>query len=134
MRLFTAQGDPIDLADELGRGGEGVVCALRMRPALVAKVYHAPVDPARQAKLRWMAAAERHADAPLRALCAWPLHTLHSVAGGPVRGFTMPRLSACEPVHRIYGPLDRWSNTDPARKARPVASGNSNAAAAAKAW
>ncbi|MCU0952502.1 MAG: helix-hairpin-helix domain-containing protein, partial [Burkholderiaceae bacterium] len=109
MRLFTAQGEPIDLADELGRGGEGVVCALRTRPALVAKVYHAPVDPARQAKLRWMAAAERESDAPLRALCAWPLHTLHAVAGGPVRGFTMPRLSACEPVHRIYGPLDRWT-------------------------
>lgn len=106
MRLVTAQGEPLTLAGELGRGGEGAVHALRERADLVAKRYHQPPPPAQQAKLRWMAAQH---DAALAALCAWPQHTLHARRGGPVLGFTMPRLSGFEPIHRVYGPLDRWA-------------------------
>ena len=43
----------------------------------------------------------------LKEFAAWPLGLLHEGTGGPVCGFVMPRITDCEPIHRVYGPSHR---------------------------
>lgn len=41
-RLYTADGNPCELVEVLGKGGEGSVFTLQGTRDVVAKVYHAP--------------------------------------------------------------------------------------------
>lgn len=109
--LFSSQGTGIVLGTQLGRGGEGAVFAVPHNAGLVAKVYHKPLDPLKQAKLRFMPGA---GDAQLRSYVSWPTETLHSHAGGPVVGFLMPKVAGRDPIHAVYSPAHR-------RKERPTA-------------
>ena len=43
----------------------------------------------------------------LKEFAAWPLDLLHDGKNGPVCGFVMPRITDCEPIHRVYGPSHR---------------------------
>jgi DNA-binding helix-hairpin-helix protein with protein kinase domain len=47
----------VTLGEEVGSGGEGAVFAVRTKPELVAKVYHAPIDATKAAKLLAMSQA-----------------------------------------------------------------------------
>ncbi|MFY0566276.1 SH3 domain-containing protein [Archangium lansingense] len=103
--LFTSRGERLALGPEMGRGGEGAVYVLPKDPQRVAKVY-LTAPPAEQGrKLEWMAA---HAPKGVEKLAAWPHEVLHEGrAGGPVRGFTMPRVNGLKPIHLLYSTASR---------------------------
>lgn len=102
--IVTPQGLALPLGREVGAGGEGAVFDLPRLPGRVAKLYHRPPSRAKQAKLRFMAAA---ADATLLRYAAWPQQTLHAQPGGPVIGFLMQEIAGRDSIHAIYSPLDR---------------------------
>ncbi|MDB6080248.1 MAG: helix-hairpin-helix protein, partial [Akkermansiaceae bacterium] len=106
-RFFTSDGTPLTLGRELGSGGEGSVYHLPSHPRQVAKLYHQPLDPGKQAKLQFMAAA---ADDKLLQYVAWPQDTLHARPGGDVVGFLMPEVERKLPVHHLYNPGSRLKN------------------------
>jgi DNA-binding helix-hairpin-helix protein with protein kinase domain len=103
--LFDASGRPVPLGHQLGSGGEGDVYEV---PAigrdLVAKIYHEPLKPDKQEKLRHMV---QGCDNPLKNIAAWPTATLHLGRNGPVRGFLMPKVVGYEPIHKLYSPAHR---------------------------
>ncbi|MEB3237162.1 MAG: helix-hairpin-helix domain-containing protein [Candidatus Sericytochromatia bacterium] len=105
-RLVLEDSRPLMLGQELGRGGEGTVHALPGMPDMVAKLYHPAhfPDAEKQAKLRTMTQAY---DEELASYAAWPRHTLHRVAEGPVVGFVMPRMGDRHPLHMLYAPGSR---------------------------
>ncbi len=103
-KVYTSGGNVVQVGRELGKGGEGSVFEIAALPDQVAKLYHRAVDAKKQAKLRFMASAS---DAELLRYVAWPLDTLHSIQGGPVVGFLMPKAANKEPVHNIYSPAHR---------------------------
>jgi DNA-binding helix-hairpin-helix protein with protein kinase domain len=93
------------LGPEVGRGGEGVVYVLPKDPRRVAKVYLSAPSAEQGHKLAWMAA---HAPPGVEKLAAWPQEVLHEGrAGGPVRGFTMPRVDGLKPIHLLYSTASR---------------------------
>ena len=103
--LFDNTGRQIPLGNKLGTGGEGAVYeVLALGNDIVAKIYHEGVSPEKQAKLRGMVMG---CDESLKKIAAWPLATLHTTAGGPMRGFLMPKVVGCEPIHHLYGPSHR---------------------------
>ena len=94
--------DPVRLGRELGRGGEGAVREVEGRPDLVAKIYHAPPDAEKAAKLEAMAA---RANPGLLTLTAWPRALIRE--NGRVTGFLMPRAAAHRDIHDLYSPKSR---------------------------
>jgi DNA-binding helix-hairpin-helix protein with protein kinase domain len=89
----------------VGSGGEGDVYEIAPhRRDVLAKIYHKPLNGERQEKLRLMVNG-RNDD--LKEFAAWPLGLLHAGKNGPVCGFVMPRISDCEPIHKVYGPSHR---------------------------
>jgi DNA-binding helix-hairpin-helix protein with protein kinase domain len=105
-RLVLEDGRLLTLGQELGRGGEGSVHALPEMPEGVAKLYHPAhfPDAEKQAKLQTMVQVY---DDELATYAAWPSHTLHRVAEGPVIGFVMPRMGDRHPLHMLYAPGSR---------------------------
>jgi DNA-binding helix-hairpin-helix protein with protein kinase domain len=105
--LVTSEGTAVQLGRELGRGGEGAVYETPTLPKQVAKLYLAPPDAKKQAKLSFMADV---ADSELLKYVAWPQETLHAHRGGPVVGFLMPKISGRDAIHMIYSPAHRRQN------------------------
>lgn len=102
--LFTSAGASISLGRELGKGGEGSVFDIPGNASQIAKAYHKPLEPMKQAKLRYMASIAKQQ--PLDYV-AWPQDTLHASRNGPVVGFLMPRVSGKAPIHMVYSPAHR---------------------------
>lgn len=102
--LYTSKGTPVELGQELGKGGEGSVFAVPSLSGQVAKLYHRAPDANKQAKLSFMAST---VDAQLLNYVAWPQDTLHPKRGGPVVGFLMPKVSGKDPIHMVYSPAHR---------------------------
>lgn len=102
--LYTSTGDEVTLGRELGKGGEGSVFEVKEFRDSVAKIYHTPPDPLKQAKLSFMAAT---ADERLFNYIAWPQTTLHAGRSGVVVGFLMPKVTGKEPIHMVYSPMHR---------------------------
>lgn len=103
-RLYTANGQALELIEELGKGGEGSVFTLQSSRDIVAKVYHASIDQEKQAKLIHMTGAH---DEQLLKYAAWPQVTLHERRGGPVVGFTMEKVGGMKPIQSLYSPAQR---------------------------
>jgi DNA-binding helix-hairpin-helix protein with protein kinase domain len=101
--LTTKDGSPIALGHSLGRGGEGEVFEIGGAPSLVAKVYHAPADGPKTAKL---SAIVRTGSSSLAAIAAWPNGLLFD-ARGRVTGILMPRLQGYSAVYHLYHPKQR---------------------------
>ena len=102
---FDSKGRRIPLGKKIGSGGEGNVFEIVSSiQKFVAKIYHKPLDEQKQEKLRVMV---RGCNDTLKEISAWPIDLIHNGAGGPVCGFIMPRVSDCEPVHKVYGPTHR---------------------------
>lgn len=103
-RIVDAEGRPVPLARELGRGGEGSVFALDGKQGMVAKIYHELPTAKKQEKLRLMAAG---VDDRLRRYAAWPEATLHRESDRAVVGFIMQRIEQRAPIHMLYSPAQR---------------------------
>ncbi len=104
MKLSNSAGQPVDLGQPIGRGGEGAVHEIPGRPGFVAKVYHQPVHPDKALKLENMA---RQAHPALLDIAAWPVDVLRIGADGLVQGFIMPRVTGYQEIHSLYGPSHR---------------------------
>jgi tetratricopeptide (TPR) repeat protein len=102
--LFDVHGQRVDLGRCLGRGGEGAVYSLPLRPQSVAKIYANRPDARIAEKLKAMVAL---ATPPLASVAAWPQGLVLDRVGGTVVGFVMPRVDAHRPIHALYGPTDR---------------------------
>lgn len=90
-------------AQELGRGGEGIVYAVKDNDDLVLKLYTEELPPAHYRKLEVMAGM---ASADVTAYAAWPQQVIHDSTGKP-RGFIMRKLAGYVPLHHIFNPMDR---------------------------
>ncbi|MBI5610530.1 MAG: hypothetical protein HY902_16760 [Deltaproteobacteria bacterium] len=95
----------VEIADELGRGGEGVVYAVRGQSDRVAKLYNAAPDTEASEKLTYLVALGELAP-ELTQVSAWPLALLRD-GDGAVRGFVMQRLDGPQPLHHLYSPEQR---------------------------
>ncbi|HNX17267.1 MAG TPA: hypothetical protein PKM50_02945 [Methanoregula sp.] len=103
--LFDSHGNHIILGKKVGSGGEGDVYEIAPHsPDVLAKIYHKPITSEHQDKLRLMV---NGCNDDLKEFAAWPLDLLHSGKSGPVCGFVMPRITDCEPIHKVYGPSHR---------------------------
>jgi len=103
--LLDRDDDLVVLGQELGRGGEGVVCSITSRVNFVAKIYHKPVSAELAAKLTAMVGMR--SDLLLR-VAAWPTDTLRR-ANGEIAGFLMPKVTGYQPVFTLYLPKPRLS-------------------------
>jgi DNA-binding helix-hairpin-helix protein with protein kinase domain len=105
MELFDSAGRRVAIENELFRGGEGTIHPVTGNASVLAKLYHAKIDAAKQAKLAAMSTAAT--DALLR-VAAWPAQTLHDRAGGRMVGFLMPRFDGRRSeLHHLYRPGTR---------------------------
>jgi DNA-binding helix-hairpin-helix protein with protein kinase domain len=103
--LFDAICQPVELGDELGRGGEGSVYELASDPSLVVKVYHkTPLDEPHVAKLRAMTAVW---SADLEKISAWPRTILFDPQHKQPCGLLMSKMSGALPLHELYGTTNR---------------------------
>jgi DNA-binding helix-hairpin-helix protein with protein kinase domain len=103
--LFDSRGNPVVLGKKIGSGGEGDVYEITPhRMDVLAKIYHKPLTAERQEKLRVMVSG---CNDELKEFSAWPLDLIHAGKSGHVCGFVMPRITDCEPIHKVYGPSHR---------------------------
>jgi serine/threonine protein kinase len=105
----TPAGEPLQLGELLGRGGEAKVYALRGDPGRAVKLYAHP-DAERARKLGAML-ARVPADPDRRGghvSIAWPQALALDSTGRPV-GFVMPRVDGRRylPLHQLYHPRSR---------------------------
>jgi len=105
FNLFDSRGNPVVLGKKIGSGGEGDVYEIAPhRMDVLAKIYHKPLTAERQEKLRVMVSG---CNDELKEFSAWPLDLIHAGKNGHVCGFVMPRITDCEPIHKVYGPSHR---------------------------
>ena len=103
--LFDSRGNPVVLGKKIGSGGEGDVYEIAPhRMDVLAKIYHKPLTAERQEKLRVMVSG---CNDELKEFSAWPIDLIHAGKNGHVCGFVMPRITDCEPIHKVYGPSHR---------------------------
>lgn len=98
----NAQGQPIRLGAELGRGGEATVYDVGGLPRMVAKIYAAP-RPLKAEKLRAMLADCE----PPSSVCAWPVTTLHNGHGTLPIGYVMPKIEQAFALDSLISPTQR---------------------------
>ena len=103
--LFDVSGKAISLGHKLGSGGEGSVHEVpAISSELVAKIYHKPLKPDKQEKLRAMVQGSNDY---LNKIAAWPLTTLHTGRNGQICGFLMSKIVGYKPIHELYSPAYR---------------------------
>lgn len=101
---LSREGKSVQLASEIGRGGEGAVFEIAGRPSQVAKIYSAPPD---EPKVRKLDAMVQSASPEICRVAAWPNDLLLD-GKGKLRGFVMPRVSARRQIHELYSPKSRF--------------------------
>jgi DNA-binding helix-hairpin-helix protein with protein kinase domain len=101
-RYLDGNGSTLALGEELGKGGEGAVFALR-DPKLCAKIYHNPLDADRARKIRAMAGI---ATDTLSRLTSWPMDLVMDDKGRAM-GLVIPRVPDGKDIHRLYSPRSR---------------------------
>jgi DNA-binding helix-hairpin-helix protein with protein kinase domain len=103
--LFDAISQPVQLGDELGRGGEGSVFEVDGNPALVVKVYHKlPLADDQLAKLRAMTSVW---SAELEQIAAWPRTILFDPVQHKPCGLLMSKMEGARQLHELYGTSGR---------------------------
>jgi len=102
--LYTSNGSPIRLGSEIGRGGEGAVYEVEGRTGQAVKLYLAPIDSFKTAKLQIMV---RQQTDELTKLTAWPSDLVLKSPKGRVTGLLMRRVTGFRPIHELYTPKSR---------------------------
>ncbi len=103
--LTDSRGQPIRLADEIGKGGEGSVFAVEGEPSLVAKIYYQlPLPGEDVAKLQAMVACR---SSELEAISAWPRSLVVDSRRNMPCGILMPRIAQARHLHELYGTYNR---------------------------
>jgi DNA-binding helix-hairpin-helix protein with protein kinase domain len=102
-QLRTQTGRSIVLANELGKGGEGVVYEVHGNDHVAAKIYHRDKAADRSEKIEAIVRAEWH---KVSSSVAFPIDSLFTASGQFV-GFTMPRVAGNKPIHDLYSPTSR---------------------------
>jgi DNA-binding helix-hairpin-helix protein with protein kinase domain len=101
--LQDAKGNRLHLGPIIGQGGEGVVHEISTDSALVAKLYHRPLEGAKAEKLVAMA---NSATPEILKFAAWPLSTIHK--NNRVLGLVMRKIPRGNRViHELYTPKTR---------------------------
>ena len=103
-QFYDINSRPVILEEQIGSGGEGAVYSIKGEPNSVAKIYHQPVSPQKEAKLSGMVAC---ANPQLTGIAAWPTQTLSAMPNGPLRGIVIPKVSNHKEIHHLYGPAHR---------------------------
>jgi DNA-binding helix-hairpin-helix protein with protein kinase domain len=105
VRTFhDLQEREVGLGRCLGRGGEGAVYSVPIRPGFAAKIYARTPDGHTSRKLGAMV---QLATEQLACFAAWPQNLLVDPRMGNVVGFLMPRVDGHREIHALYGPTDR---------------------------
>lgn len=94
--LTGLHGDRYVLGTEKGKGGEGIVYAVKNNSSLAAKIYKAPT-PMLEKKLKCMVS---HPISPYidgKLMIAWPQDVLYS--NGQFAGYTMPLVKDVSPIY-----------------------------------
>lgn len=111
QQLKNLEDRPIILGDQLGRGGEGSVFAIKNSPNLVAKVYHQTPPRDKAEKILNMV---RLGNERLLNLSTWPLASYYS-DNGILSGFIMARLINHHSLYELYSPrlrLEKFPKAD----------------------
>lgn len=108
MILHTAQGMPVELGAEAGRGGEATVYRVVGQPNLLAKIYSPEPRPNYPSKLAWMILHRpENPTAHLNhASLAWPDNLLFDSKRG-LRGYCMPFVDQAVPLLDVFNPRRR---------------------------
>ncbi len=101
--MRSSVGAPVVAGREIASGGEGRIYEVQGAPDKVLKVYHAPCDQAKQAKLIAMV---KMRSAGLDAVAAWPLDLVWDQRGRCI-GFIMPNVSGEGVIDRLSHPAER---------------------------
>ncbi|WP_425614664.1 helix-hairpin-helix domain-containing protein [Anatilimnocola sp. NA78] len=104
MKYLGPQGQTYWLGNQIAAGGEGAIYEITGLSQLVAKLYHSPPSTRKAAKLAAMVAM---ASDEIAEVAAWPVATLHAVAGGPPVGIVMPKIEAASEMHELDSPAHR---------------------------
>ena len=103
--VYTPGNVPINLGDELGRGGEAIVYAGTHPTYRAIKIYSAVPEASLVQKLHILVDLSSQR---LSSFCAFPLSVVLDRPGGRVIGYAMPRGEVgLRPLHQLYGPRDR---------------------------
>jgi DNA-binding helix-hairpin-helix protein with protein kinase domain len=104
LTIYRADGRPLVLEQEIGKGGEGSVWSVAGNPNSVAKFYHQGLDPQKAKKLEAMCRLKSES---LLRIAAWPTDVLRAVAFGQPQGLLMPRIKGYQEAHLLYSPKSR---------------------------
>jgi DNA-binding helix-hairpin-helix protein with protein kinase domain len=103
--LLDSISRPVNLGNQIGRGGEGIVYEVDGEPSLVAKVYHKkPLPDDQVAKLQAMVACW---SSPLETIAAWPRSLLYDPLSRKPCGILMTKMDVARPLHELYGTTNR---------------------------
>src|SRR6516225_7302651 len=103
MELVDGAGSVVRLGSQIGRtGGEGRVFQVLSHTDTVAKIFHDPVAPDKEAKLLYMTGIAKNG---VSSMSAWPKSPLWNKRRALV-GFTMPLVNGIE-IHELYNPKER---------------------------
>jgi len=100
QQLKNLENQPIILGNELGKGGEGSVFAIKNSPNFALKIYHHL--PSRE-KIEKILAMVRLGNERLMNISTWPLASYYSESG-ILSGFVMPRLTNHYSLYELYNP------------------------------
>jgi hypothetical protein len=108
MILHNAQGKPVELGDEVGRGGEAVVYRITGQAKSLAKIYDPEPRANYPAKLAWM--VEHPPDNPTATLehasMAWPESLLYD-SKHRLKGYYMAYIDKAVPLLDVFSPRRR---------------------------
>jgi DNA-binding helix-hairpin-helix protein with protein kinase domain len=103
--LLDSISRTVNLGNQIGRGGEGIVYEVDGEPTLVAKVYHKkPLPDDQVAKLQAMVACW---SSPLETIAAWPRSLLYDPISRKPCGILMTKMDVARPLHELYGTTNR---------------------------
>jgi DNA-binding helix-hairpin-helix protein with protein kinase domain len=101
--LIYVDKEPVSLASQIGKGGEGEVFAVSDNAALAAKIYTVADGAAREPKISAMIQAQLAKRAPL---VSFPI-SIARKKDGKFAGFTMRLIAGHRPLHDLYSPGSR---------------------------